>query len=143
MKYLILGIVCSPLFSFAQLSGSDLADTVLQNQVQINYNTQLKAPEYEMNGTPFTGVLDFNGEDQSNKLYIHVKNGLEAYYLGKSPQGTTTLITHMKDGVKHGKTELFYLDGTLKEIQQYTKGMPSGVWKTFDSTGKLLEEKQH
>ena len=34
----------------------------------------------------------------------------------------------------------YHLNGQVKEVGEIVKGVPNGVWKTFDDSGKILSE---
>lgn len=69
-----------------------------------------------------------------NKQY----QGLWKTYHFESDQ--VMMLEHYKNGVLHGKKQVFYLDGDLLEESTYQNGLLEGVYKKYARTGKVLEE---
>ena len=69
-----------------------------------------------------------------NKQY----QGLWKTYHFESDQ--VMMLEQYKDGVLHGKKQVFYMDGDLLEESTYVNGLREGVYKKFARTGKVLEE---
>ena len=48
-----------------------------------------------------------------------------------------------KDGLKHGPSIMWHLNGMKWREQNHQNGKPVGVWKSWDDRGELLEEIVH
>jgi antitoxin component YwqK of YwqJK toxin-antitoxin module len=44
------------------------------------------------------------------------------------------------DGEMHGEWEFYRKDGSLMRSGSFNRGAQTGVWKTFDRSGKLVKE---
>ena len=47
------------------------------------------------------------------------------------------------DGLKHGPSIMWHLNGMKWREQNHQNGKPVGVWKSWDDRGELLEEIVH
>lgn len=106
--------------------------------------------------------------DPTPKVLAAIKGereGIERIYHSKKP-GVLKSVSHYKSGKKNGKSYEYDSTGTLKAIRTYkddvlndtswinpkaknpdmefyTNGVPSGVWKKYNSNGGLLEVSYH
>ncbi len=78
-------------------------------------------------------LLSFNVNAQDlppdGKFIVNHKNG-ETYLTGE-----------VKNRKKHGTWEFFYETGQMQAREKYNEGDPVGVWKTFSTNGRVVEEK--
>jgi len=78
-------------------------------------------------------LLSFNVNAQDlppdGKFTVNHKNG-EIYLTGE-----------VKNRKKHGTWEFFYETGQMQAREKYNEGDPVGVWKTFSTNGRVVEEK--
>ena len=50
------------------------------------------------------------------------------------------LVINLKGDVEHGFWERYYLNGQIQEHREYNNGKSVGVWKTWDTEGKVITE---
>lgn len=83
-----------------------------------------------------------NGEIKEIIWYVDNKPDTRRLYQNA---GTTNLIINLKiigqnDYVEHGAWERYFLNGQLKEQKFYDNGKSIGLWKTWDSQGRVMTE---
>ena len=52
-------------------------------------------------------------------------------------------MTEYKHGIKNGVTMVKYDTGVIRYIGEYKDDQQTGIWKTYDSVGVLLNEKNY
>ena len=57
--------------------------------------------------------------------------------------GRLKLVKHYKNGLVHGKIIYYWDNGQVRLTGQYDKMHRIGTWKTFESNGDLLSEKNY
>ena len=69
------------------------------------------------------------------------KNGYHRIINQKT--GRLKLVKHYKNGLVHGKILYYWDNGKVRLTGQYDKMHRIGTWKTYDSNGDLLCEKNY
>lgn len=78
--------------------------------------------------------VKFKGPQDENKQ----RHGVWYYY---SEAGVELSMTEYNHGKKNGVTMVKYPNGFMHYTGQYREDVQVGVWKTYDTNGKLVEEK--
>lgn len=68
-------------------------------------------------------------------------NGQEIYYNTKT--GKTLLMYTYKNSIKNGPYVIYHPSGVKWEEGSFRNGVPNGVWKSWDSDGKLLNQRTY
>lgn len=78
--------------------------------------------------------VKFRGEqDAAGK-----RHGKWVFY---SENGVELSVTHYINGVREGFTIVKYPNGTIHYVGEYSNDKEVGIWKTYDTNQKLVEEK--
>lgn len=85
-------------------------------------------PGTQQKGIKFRGPQDKNNE----------RHGIWYYY---NTYGIQVSMTEYNHGIKNGVTMVKYDTGIIRYTGEYSDNEQIGVWKTYDSTGVLLHEK--
>ncbi len=88
--------------------------------------------------TDFSKDLANLSESESFVLSNLQNNTFIKYYKGTS---VIQFKCPTKNGLLHGKANEYYLNGNLKAEGRYRKGKKSGVWKYYDTQGKVEKKK--
>ena len=75
---------------------------------------------------------------QGNQTKKGERNGKWVFY---AENGNEQSITFFKDGKKHGHSIVKYPSGIVYYVGEYYEDKKIGVWKTFDTKGDLMQEK--
>jgi antitoxin component YwqK of YwqJK toxin-antitoxin module len=78
--------------------------------------------------------VKFRGRQDENQK----RHGRWVFY---SQNGEELSISHYNHGEKHGHTVVKYPTGGIHYMGEYENNKQIGIWKTYDESGKLLEEK--
>jgi antitoxin component YwqK of YwqJK toxin-antitoxin module len=112
----------------------------------------------------FACTEDEKTQNQKPESLIEIKDGIfTEYYPGKkaikfqgaqdkdnerhgkwaffAENGTELSITHYLNGKKDGHTIVKYPNGAIYYYGEYRNDQKVGIWKTYDTKGKLVEEK--
>jgi antitoxin component YwqK of YwqJK toxin-antitoxin module len=84
-------------------------------------------------GTDQKGVK-FRGPQDEDKE----RHGIWYYY---NTSGVQVSMTEYNHGIKNGVTMVKYDTGVIRYTGEYKENEQIGIWKTYDSTGVLLHEK--
>ena len=57
--------------------------------------------------------------------------------------GRIKILKHYKNGLVHGKIIYYWDNGQIRLIGQYNKMERVGIWKTYDSNGKIILEENY
>jgi antitoxin component YwqK of YwqJK toxin-antitoxin module len=57
-----------------------------------------------------------------------------------SSNGRKSMELNILNGLEHGKMELYYENGALKEHREYNEGKKTGIWTTWDEDGTKVAE---
>lgn len=76
----------------------------------------------------FRGEQDAEGK-RHGKWVFYSENGIELS------------VMHYIHGVREGFTIVKYPNGTIHYVGEYSNDMEVGIWKTYDTKQKLVEEK--
>jgi antitoxin component YwqK of YwqJK toxin-antitoxin module len=74
-------------------------------------------------------------------LKKHKKNGCHRIINQKT--GRLKLVKFYKDGNIHGQILYYWDNGQLRLTGQYVNMRRVGIWKTYDSIGKLIMEENY
>ena len=74
-------------------------------------------------------------------LKKHNKNGYSRIINQKT--GRLKLVKHYKDDRVHGKIIYYWDNGQIHLTGQYEKMRRIGIWRTYDSDGKLIMEENY
>ena len=74
-------------------------------------------------------------------LHKDKKNGYHRIINQKT--GRLKLVKHYKNGLVHGKIMYYWDNGQVRLTGQYDKMRRIGTWKTYESNGDLLCEKNY
>jgi hypothetical protein len=77
-----------------------------------------------------TGMLEYEKGKLKDSIAFH-PNGQRMF----------TLIID-KDGFASGPARYYYPDGRVKEDGRFTKGVKTGVWREFNTDGRLIESRE-
>jgi len=86
----------------------------------------------------FNNCEDIIYLNETNKCYLEY-NSLEDYSYRKCffKNGTVSIITPYKFGLKHGVELFFYKDHSIAKLHSYEKGISSGLWYEYYENGNL------
>jgi len=65
----------------------------------------------------------------------------ERFWAGLDGKGEIRKRIWYRNGVLHGWSQLYYMNGQLKEEGNYVYGRKRGIWKFWDGTGRLRKGK--
>jgi len=65
------------------------------------------------------------------------------YRLINQKTGKIKILKHYKNGLVHGKIIYYWDNGQIRLIGQYNKMERVGIWKTYDSNGKIILEENY
>jgi len=85
-----------------------------------------KYQEHHFNGQKLASAY-FESENISDSAFRYYSNG-------------NLRLTITLDSLKNGKLMRYYKNGKLHVDGQFTNGVRSGVWKTYNSKGELVSE---
>ena len=82
-----------------------------------------------------------NGVVKERSFYISGRRNGECQSF--FPNGKLQSDDFFIDGMINGATTVYFDNGQKQYEGQCTKGNPSGVWKFYDNTGKLIRSKDY
>lgn len=86
-------------------------------------------------------MRDSNGHITAIVMQCNGKNIFaEEYYPNGQSMGT---VYYSKPGIIDGPVKYFHPNGRIRTIGAYKNGQESGLWCSYDSTGKLLTIEAH
>jgi antitoxin component YwqK of YwqJK toxin-antitoxin module len=94
------------------------------------------------------GILDstviYKANGKISEILWYIDNKADTRRLFQNA-GNTNLIINLrvisdKDHIEHGSWERFFKNGQLMEQKFYDNGKSVGLWKTWDSKGRILTE---
>ena len=65
------------------------------------------------------------------------------YRLINQKTGRVKVLKHYKNGLVHGKIIYYWDNGQIRLIGQYNDMKRAGIWKTYDSNGKIILEENY
>ena len=138
-------IICFPQVGFQLTPDGSL----FESQLIINYqdvelvkkNTQFQ--EKSIKTTTGTVTNDKDNVDAIFKLKGIYPTDLNAKSFSKNySSGAIQFEVQLKDGLKHGRYEQFYLSGKKKITGRFRKDLQVGAWRYYDENGNLLHKKR-
>ena len=99
--------------------------------------------EKSIKKTTGTDTNDKDNVDAIFKLKGIYPTDLNAKSFSKNySSGAIQFEVQLKDGLKHGRYEQFYLSGKKKITGRFRKDLQVGAWRYYDENGNLLHKKR-
>jgi len=117
--------------------GCSSATTVNYEDLDIGFNHEIA--NYKMNDAPFNGIAIEHFS--AHRLEHHIETGFEVTQLGFYLSGEKEREFNYKEGKKHGKSTMWWKDGTLLLEETYENGELNGEVKRYGPDGAVVETK--
>ncbi|MBL4704362.1 MAG: hypothetical protein JKY54_07565 [Flavobacteriales bacterium] len=107
--------------------------------LDIGFNHEIA--NYKLNGAPFNGIAVERFSEM--RLEHHIKMGFEEKLLGFYLSGEKQREFNFQGGIKHGKSTMWWKDGTLLLEETYDKGDLNGTVNRYHPDGSVIETKTY
>ena len=109
----------------------DDTETVIEEENLVELKDGLFTEYY-----PGKKAIKFQGRQDKDGY----RDGIWLFY---SESGVELSMTNYEHGVRQGHSIVKYPSGAIHYTGEYTNDKPSGIWKTYDTAGKLASTKDY
>ena len=134
MNYIIPALLALILFSCSEEESEKKEETVIESKDDLVEVKNGIFTEYYP-GTDLKKIK-FQGPQDEKKE----RHGIWYFYNLNNVQVS---MTEYKHGIKNGVTMVKYDTGVIRYTGEYKDDQQTGIWKTYDSVGVLLNEKNY
>jgi hypothetical protein len=119
--------------------GCSSITTIDYEELDIGFNHEIA--NYKVNDAPFSGIAI--EQFSAHRLEHHIETGFEVKLIGFYLSGEKEREFNFQEGKKHGKSTMWWKDGTLLLEETYDNGDLNGEVKRYGPDGVIVETKTY